>query len=56
VAAGLALIFGLRRVVNFAHGSLAVVVLAAMGAALDLAVFRPLQKEDPLTCPNRDLI
>jgi branched-chain amino acid transport system permease protein len=70
MAVGLALIFGLRRVVNFAHGSLfmigayvgystavlfgywwglvaAVGVLAALGALLDLAVFRPLQREDP---------
>src|SRR6185369_9542744 len=70
MAVGLALIFGLRRVVNFAHGSLfmmgayvgysiamlfgywwglvvSVVVLAALGAVLDLAVFRPLQREDP---------
>jgi branched-chain amino acid transport system permease protein len=70
MAVGLALIFGLRRVVNFAHGSLfmigayvgystavlfgywwglvaAVVVLATLGALLDLAVFRPLQREDP---------
>jgi len=70
MAVGLALIFGLRRVVNFAHGSLFMVgayvgytvaslsgfwlgllasmfVLAALGALLDLAVFRPLQREDP---------
>jgi branched-chain amino acid transport system permease protein len=70
MAVGLALIFGLRRVVNFAHGSLfmlgayigysaalllgywwglvcAVLVLGAIGALLDLAVFRTLQREDP---------
>ena len=70
MAVGLVLIFGLRRVVNFAHGSLfmlgayigytvaslfgywaglaaSVVVLGALGAVLDLAVFRPLQREDP---------
>jgi branched-chain amino acid transport system permease protein len=72
VAVGLVLIFGLRRVVNFAHGSLfmagayigftasafgnfwfgliaATLVLALMGAALDIGVFRPLQRQDPLT-------
>jgi branched-chain amino acid transport system permease protein len=72
VSAGLVLIFGLRHVVNFAHGTLfmigayvgfvaasvsnfwlgiaaAIVVLAALGVALDSAVFRPLQREDPLT-------
>jgi branched-chain amino acid transport system permease protein len=72
VAAGLVLIFGLRHVVNFAHGSLfmigayvgftaaaagnfwlglaaSTIVLAALGVGLDAAVFRPLQKEDPLT-------
>ena len=72
VAVGLVLIFGLRRVVNFAHGSLfmigayvgfsaaalgnfwialvaAVVVRAALGAVLDLVVFRPLQRQDPIT-------
>jgi branched-chain amino acid transport system permease protein len=71
VAVGLVLIFGLRRVVNFAHGSLfmlgayvgfatmavsnfwigllaAVVVLAVLGALLDLGVFRPLQRHDHL--------
>ena len=71
LAVGLVLIFGLRRVVNFAHGSLfmigayvgfsaaalgnfwgailvAVVVLAILGALLDVAVFRPLQREDPI--------
>ncbi len=71
VAVGLVLIFGLRRVVNFAHGSLfmigayvgfsaaavgnfwvalivAVVVLGALGAALDMSVFRPLQRQDPI--------
>ncbi|MCL4745695.1 MAG: branched-chain amino acid ABC transporter permease [Burkholderiaceae bacterium] len=70
MAVGLVLIFGLRRVVNFAHGSLfmmgayigfsvasvfgfwiglltSVVVLAMLGALLDRAVFRPLQREDP---------
>jgi branched-chain amino acid transport system permease protein len=72
VSAGLVLTFGLRHVVNFAHGTLfmvgayvgfaaaaatsfwlgliaAVLVLAALGMALDAAVFRPLQREDPLT-------
>lgn len=71
VAVGLVLIFGLRRVVNFAHGSLfmigayvgfsaaavgnfwvalivAVLVLAVLGAALDVAVFRPLQRQEPI--------
>ncbi len=71
VAVGLVLIFGLRRVVNFAHGSLfmlgayvgfsaaavgnywvalvvAVVVLAALGGLLDVFVFRPLQRQDPI--------
>jgi branched-chain amino acid transport system permease protein len=70
MAVGLVLIFGLRRVVNFAHGSLfmlgayvgytaasvagfwaglvvSVLLLAALGAALDFAVFRPLQRQDP---------
>lgn len=70
MAVGLVLIFGLRRVVNFAHGSLfmigayvgytvasyagfaaglvaSVFVLAVVGAALDYAVFRPLQHQDP---------
>lgn len=70
MAVGLVLIFGLRRIVNFAHGSLfmlgayvgyavasfagfgaglaaSVLVLAALGAALDRAVFRPLQHQDP---------
>lgn len=72
VSVGLVLIFGLRHVVNFAHGTLfmvgayvgfsaaaatnfwagllvAVLVLAALGAALDIGVFRPLQREDHLT-------
>ncbi len=71
VAVGLVLIFGLRRVVNFAHGSLfmlgayvgfsaaavgnywvalvvAVVVLGALGGLLDVFVFRPLQRQDPI--------
>jgi len=71
VAVGLVLIFGLRRVVNFAHGSLfmlgayvafsaaalgnfwvalaaAVLVLAVLGVLLDVAVFRPLQRQDPI--------
>lgn len=71
VAVGLVLIFGLRRVVNFAHGSLfmigayvgfsaaavgnfwvalivAVIVLGALGAVLDMSVFRPLQRQDPI--------
>lgn len=71
VAVGLVLIFGLRRVVNFAHGSLfmigayvgfsaaavgnfwvalivAVLVLAVLGAVLDVAVFRPLQRQEPI--------
>lgn len=70
MAVGLVLIFGLRRVVNFAHGSLfmlgayvgytvatvagfwaglvvSVLVLAVLGALLDRAVFRPLQRQDP---------
>ena len=72
VSVGLVLIFGLRRVVNFAHGSLFmigayvgftvaaltnfwcgliadVVVLAGFGALLDAAIFRPLQRRDPLS-------
>lgn len=71
VSVGLVLIFGLRRVVNFAHGSLfmigayvgfsvatlgnfwgailvAVVVLAILGGLLDIVVFRPLQREEPI--------
>lgn len=71
VSVGLVLIFGLRRIVNFAHGSLfmigayvgfsvaalggfwgailvAVIVLALLGAALDIVVLRPLQREDPI--------
>ena len=71
VAVGLVLIFGLRRVVNFAHGGLfmigayvgssvaalgsfwgallvAVIVLALLGALLDVSVFRPLQREEPI--------
>jgi branched-chain amino acid transport system permease protein len=71
LSVGLVLIFGLRRVVNFAHGSLfmigayigysvaqvagffpsllaSVLVMAVLGALLDICVFRPLQKEDPL--------
>jgi len=70
MAVGLVLIFGLRRVVNFAHGSLfmigayvgytvasiagfvvglvaSVLLLALLGAVLDRAVFRPLQRHDP---------
>ncbi len=69
LSVGLVLIFGLRRVVNFAHGALfmvgayvgyavtlkagfwwgliaAMVVLALLGMLLDLAIFRPLQKQD----------
>lgn len=72
LASGLALMFGLRRIVNFAHGSLymlgayvgysaskivgfwgglvaAGLGLALVGFALDTAVFRPLQRRDPLT-------
>jgi len=72
VSVGLVLIFGLRRVVNFAHGSLfmlgayvgfsalalgnfllaliiAMMVLAVIGGLLDLIVFRPLQRHDPIT-------
>ncbi|MES2538477.1 MAG: branched-chain amino acid ABC transporter permease [Pseudomonadota bacterium] len=68
---GLVLLFGLRRVVNFAHGALfmvgayvgytaasitnywialvgAMIILAVLGALLDVFVLRPLQKEDPL--------
>lgn len=71
VSVGLVLIFGLRRVVNFAHGSLfmigayvgfsiatvagfwagvlgAAVVLAVAGALLDVSVFRPLRRQDPI--------
>lgn len=71
VSVGLVLIFGLRRVVNFAHGSLfmigayvgfsislvagfwagilgAAVVLAMAGALLDVSVFRPLRRQDPI--------
>lgn len=71
LAVGLVLIFGLRRVVNFAHGALfmvgsyvgytvymvsgflpalisAVAALALLGVLLDLAVFRPLQREEPI--------
>lgn len=71
VAVGLVLIFGLRRVVNFAHGSLfmlgayvgfsaaalgnfwialivSILILAVLGASLDIAVFRPLQRQDPI--------
>ncbi|MFC4624101.1 branched-chain amino acid ABC transporter permease [Daeguia caeni] len=69
VSVGLVLIFGLRRVVNFAHGGFymlgaytgyavatmfgfwvglaaAIVILAAIGVALDHMVFRPLQNAD----------
>lgn len=72
LASGLALLFGLRRIVNFAHGSLymlgaylgytanqnfgfwgglvvAGASLAVLGLTLDVAVFRPLQRRDPLT-------
>ena len=72
LASGLALMFGLRRIVNFAHGSLymlgayigysaalrfgfwgglvaAGLGLAVLGLALDVAVFRPLRRRDPLT-------
>lgn len=71
LSVGLVLIFGLRRVVNFAHGSLfmigayvgysvaqvagffpsllvSLLVMALLGALLDICIFRPLQKEDPL--------
>lgn len=71
VSVGLVLIFGLRRIVNFAHGSLfmlgayvgfsvaamgsfwgavlaATVVLALVGAALDVSILQPLQREDPI--------
>lgn len=71
LSVGLVLIFGLRRVVNFAHGSLfmigayigysvavyagfyaglaaSVVAMAVLGVLLDIGVFRPLQKHDPL--------
>ena len=71
VSVGLVLIFGLRRIVNFAHGSLfmigayvgfsvaaiagywwailaAAVVLALIGALLDISILRPLQREDPI--------
>jgi len=69
LAVGLVLIFGLREVVNFAHGALfmlgsyigytlaaaghwwlgllvSVVVMAAVGCALDVLVFRSLRKHD----------
>jgi branched-chain amino acid transport system permease protein len=72
LAVGLVLIFGLRRVVNFAHGALfmvgayvgyaaagrfgfwiglvaAIVVLAILGVLLDLGIFRPLARQDPMT-------
>src|SRR5919205_2381758 len=72
LASGLALMFGLRRIVNFAHGSLymlgayvgytvsqafgfwvglavAGAGLVLVGLALDVAVFRPLQRRDALT-------
>lgn len=72
VSVGLVLIFGLRRVVNFAHGGLymlgaylgfasglyfgfwggllaAVVMMALLGALLDVGVFRPLQDKDHMT-------
>lgn len=71
LSVGLVLIFGLRRVVNFAHGALfmvgayvgyavtqkagfwwgllaAMLVLALLGVLLDLAIFRPLQRQDPM--------
>jgi branched-chain amino acid transport system permease protein len=71
VSVGLVLIFGLRRIVNFAHGSLfmlgayvgfsvatmggfwgailaAAIVLALVGALLDVAILQPLQREDPM--------
>jgi branched-chain amino acid transport system permease protein len=71
VSVGLVLIFGLRRIVNFAHGSLfmlgayvgfsvaamagfwgailaAAIVLAVVGALLDIAILQPLQREDPI--------
>lgn len=71
LAVGLVLIFGLRRVVNFAHGALfmigayigyatalkfgfwvglgaAIVALAVLGMLLDTAIFRPLQRQDPM--------
>ena len=71
VSVGLVLIFGLRRIVNFAHGSLfmvgayvgfsvaamtgfwgavlaAAVVMGLVGALLDLTVFQPLRRQDPI--------
>ena len=71
VSVGLVLIFGLRRIVNFAHGSLfmlgayvgfsvaavgnfwgavliAAVVLAIIGALLDVTILQPLQRENPI--------
>ena len=71
VSVGLVLIFGLRRVVNFAHGSLfmlgayigctvaslagfwlglvaATAVMALVGAALDILVFRPMHGQEPI--------
>lgn len=71
LSVGLVLIFGLRRVVNFAHGSLfmlgayigysaaqfagffpgllaSIICMAILGIILDVGIFRPLQKQDPL--------
>ncbi len=71
LSVGLVLIFGLRRIVNFAHGSLfmigayigytvaayagflaglgaSILAMALIGLLLDIGVFRPLQKYDPL--------
>lgn len=71
LAVGLVLIFGLRRVVNFAHGGLfmigayvgysvaliagfwagvaaGILILAVLGALLDISVFRTLQRHDPI--------
>ena len=71
VSVGLVLIFGLRRVVNFAHGSLfmlgayvgytvaslagfwlglvaATAVMALVGAALDVVVFRPMHGQETI--------
>lgn len=71
VSVGLVLIFGLRRIVNFAHGSLfmvgayvgfsvaavagfwsavlaAAIVMGLVGALLDLSVFQPLRRQNPI--------
>src|SRR6266566_2685696 len=61
IASGLTLIFGIMDVVNFAHGELfmlgayigvvviATLVIALLGAALQITTLRPLLGRDPLT-------